>query len=66
MKAEIIDGRLSVFVKLRKPGPSSNGKTWLIASTRGPQYSDIKIMGKRLRISLNAFIDTPARKRVDA
>jgi hypothetical protein len=63
MKTEIIDGRLLVSAKLRKPGPSNSGRTLSVATRREPQYSDIRIMGKLFHISLNAFIDTPETKR---
>lgn len=57
MKVEIEKGRLLISLKLRKPAPSKSGKTLLVASTRGVRRSNVKIRGRRVRVSANAFID---------
>ena len=62
MKVELKNGRLLISLKVRKPAPSKSGKTWLVATTRGPRESGVMIQGRPVRINANAFIDPP-RKR---
>jgi hypothetical protein len=54
---EIKNGRLFISLKLRKPTLSNSGKTLVVASTRGVKRSSVKIDGKFVRYTANAFID---------
>jgi hypothetical protein len=50
-------GRLLISLPLRKPKPSSSGKTRLVATSRGVRKTGVKIAGMPLRVTANAFID---------
>jgi hypothetical protein len=50
-------GRLLISLPLRKPKPSSSGKTRLVATSRGVKDSGLKVAGMPLRVTASAFID---------
>ena len=57
MLVEKKKGRLLISLPLRKPKPSSSGKTRLVATSRGVKETSIKIAGMPLRVTASAFID---------
>jgi len=53
---QIIGHKLVITLSAIQPKRSKSGKSWLVASTRGPRDSGIKIKGEKVRVSANAFI----------
>lgn len=62
MMVRIEKGYIVFRLKMWEPRPSASGKSMLIASTRGPRRSNLKIRGKVIRVSANAFIDVRRSK----
>jgi hypothetical protein len=65
MQAQIVKGQLVITLALQTPTPSASGKTLIVASSRGVKSSDLKVKGKVLCITANAFVypDNPADKK---
>ncbi len=57
MKVTAEDGYLVIRLKLGTPRLSKSGKSMLVASTRGPKRSNVKIRGQFIRVNANAFYD---------
>lgn len=56
-KAKIVDGKLIVEIDLLEaPRPSASGKSITLATTAGNKDTDIKVQGKRVKVSVNAYI----------
>jgi hypothetical protein len=65
MQAQIVNGQLVITLPLQRPPPSASGKTLIVASSRGVKSSDLKVKGKVLCITANAFVypEIPAEKK---
>jgi hypothetical protein len=55
VKVTVEDGYIVIRLRLGQPHPSNSGKSTVVASTRGPKRSDVKIKGKYLHVIANAF-----------
>jgi hypothetical protein len=62
---QINGNKLLITLNVKSPRLSKSGKSFLIASTRGPRKSGITIKGGEVRVSANAFIllSNNSRKR---
>lgn len=55
--AVIKDGKLIVTIDLlESPRPSASGKSITLATTAGNKDTDLKHEGKRVKVSVNAYI----------
>lgn len=64
MKVTIENEYIVIRLKMWKPRLSNSGKSMLVASTRGPRRSNVKIRGKVVRVSASAFYDRVNRKKI--
>lgn len=55
MKVTVENGYLVIRLKLCKPRRSESGKSMLVASSRGPKKSGVKLRGKVIRVVVSAF-----------
>jgi hypothetical protein len=55
MKVTKKNRRLIIDLPLKEPRTSASGKTRVVASSRGVRTTDVKIDGKVLCVSANAF-----------
>jgi hypothetical protein len=58
LKVQVDEKRniLSIEIPLSAPAPSSTGRTFVVASTRGFVRTDVQFQGKPLSVSVNATV----------
>ena len=59
MKVKRNEASKEITVTIREDDdfqPSGSGKSLIVASTRGPSVSDVRVNGKALVVSLNAYV----------
>ena len=57
MQVEVVDGIMTIKIKMLAPRPSSSGKTLIVATSSGLQKTTVKVNGKQVTVGVNAFID---------
>ena len=57
MKVRREDENLIITLPLKEPRPSRSGKTMLVATSRGPRRTKVRVQGKIVAVVANAFID---------
>jgi hypothetical protein len=55
MKARLQGKKLIIEPPLQTPRPSASGKTMVVASSHGVQRSSVKVGGKTVCVTVNAF-----------
>jgi hypothetical protein len=55
MKAKLQGKKLVIELPLEKPRPSASGKTMVVASSRGVKRTNLKVGGKTVCLTVNAF-----------
>lgn len=57
MKVRMEDKNLIITLPLKEPRPSRSGKKMLVATSRGPRRTGVRVQGKVVAVVANAFID---------
>jgi hypothetical protein len=55
MKAKLQGKKLVIELPLQTPKPSASGKTMVVATSHGVQRSGVKVDGKTVCVTVNAF-----------
>ena len=56
MKTEIINNKIIITLDIQTPEISKSGKTLTVATTQGFKKTELKIDGKNVSVSVNAYI----------
>lgn len=57
MKVKMKDENLIITLPLKEPRPSRSGKKLLVATSRGPRPTGVRVDGKVVAVVAHAFID---------
>jgi len=53
---KLVNGKLVILLRLKRPKLSASGKSYVVGSTRGFKKSGVRIKGKPVHFAANAII----------
>jgi hypothetical protein len=59
---KLVNGKLVIKLKLKRPKLSASGKSYVVGSTRGFKKSGVRIKGKPVYFAANAIIKRETRR----
>jgi hypothetical protein len=59
---KLVNGKLMIMLKLKRPKLSASGKSYVVGSTRGFKQSGVRIKGKPVLVAANAIIKRATRR----
>ncbi len=59
---KLVNGKLVIKLKLKRPKLSASGKSYVVGSTRGFKKSGVRIKGKPVHFAANAIIKRETRR----